>query len=87
MQFWAPQYSRDWDILEQVLQQRATKMIKGEAERARNEKPQGGSYRHVEIPDGGKKYRFFSVVPSDKTRNSGHRLQSHLNMRKKTFLL
>lgn len=85
-QFWAPQHKTDMDTLERV-QQRATKMgLKDltHEERLRvgtaqpgEETTQEGSYQSIQIPEekGAKKLeRFFSVVPSDKTRGNGHKL-------------
>ncbi|KAK4830187.1 hypothetical protein QYF61_009214 [Mycteria americana] len=90
VQCWAPQYKRDRDILERV-QGRARKTIKGlehlsYEERLRELGLSGleqrrlrGSDPCVQIPDdGGSKEegaRFLSVVPSDRTRGDGHKLE------------
>ncbi|GAB0184284.1 mitochondrial enolase superfamily member 1 [Grus japonensis] len=62
VQCWAPQYNKDMDLLEQA-QGKATKMIKGLIK----------VYKHLM---GGYKKEgtsLLSVMPSDRTRNNGHK--------------
>ena len=104
VQFWAPQYKKDMDILERVQQRATTKMMKGLEHLACEERLREpgllslgkGRFRR-DLTDaykylkGGCKAsgaRLFSVVPSDRTRGSGHKLKHstlHLNIRKHFF--
>ncbi|KAK4829092.1 hypothetical protein QYF61_002043 [Mycteria americana] len=75
VQFWAPQYKRDTDILERLQEEKAHGDL-------------SDAYKYLK---GGCKEdgaRLFSLVPSRRTRGNGHKLKHwrlHLNIRKHFF--
>jgi len=86
VQFWAPQFKKDEELLERVQRRRLEHL--SYEERLRGDLINSYKYLKGGCQEDGA--RFFTVVPSDRTRGNGHKWKHskfHLNTRKNFFTL
>jgi len=105
VQFWSPQFKKDEELQERI-QRRPKKMMRGLEHLSYKERLRElglfsvkkrrlrgdllNAYKYLKIRCKSDGARFFSVVPSNRTRGNGHKLKHrkfHLNMRKNFFTL
>jgi len=89
VQFWAPQFKKDEELLERV-QRRVTKIVRGLEHLSYEKRLRENAYKYLKGGCQEDEARLFSMVPSDSTRGNGHKLKHRtfrLNTRKNFFPL